>query len=289
MRTRSSARASCAATATVLGITAFGAGSALADPIPPAHFTYDVFSGRTLLPDCMQDASAGGSCGSEASIPGYAATSGGIGTGCYLPVTPGGTVLGTGTAVDAMSTSAFGEWVQSNAEMTYSFRATGPAGDSLIPIDVLSTGLISSSGDASAHLSLTVSGPGAGDLLDLSASCSDETCTSDWGTPGHELTDGLCIGNGDIYTITIDAGTAAGARQGALGGASAVLDPRIIFDPPSVPSCTLIGSLSEYTLQTSAGTSTGHAVPEPSALSLAAIGVLGFGWLGFGRVRQSRV
>jgi hypothetical protein len=306
MRTRSMVRARCEAAATLLGITVFAAGRAFADPIPPAHFTFDVYHGRMVLADCTPwwGTTLGGTCGSEGSAPGYAATSGGIGTPSYLPVTPGGTVLGTGTAVDAMSIGTSQGWVHSNAAMTYSFEATGPAGDSLIPIDVLSTGLISASGDAGAFLSLVISGPKGGDplepgadwkwnksLLDLSAFCLRDSCFSDWGTPGHQLTDPLCVVNGDIYTITIDAQTGAGPRWRGENSASAVLDPRLILDPPSVPGCPLMGSLSEYTLETGPGASTGYAVaavPEPSMISLAAIGALGWGWLGFGWRRQSR-
>jgi hypothetical protein len=303
MRTRPFANAYYAPTVAMLGICAFGIGKALADPIPPAHFTYDVYSGRTILADCTPfwGTSMGGSCGLEGSAPGYAATSGGIGTPSYLPVTPGGTVLGPGTAVDAMSTSGPRDWVFSNAAMTYSFEATGPVGDSLVPINIFSTGLLSASRDAAAYLSLTVSGPDPIDpqgpdlnwkhvspLLDLSAFCLGDSCFSDWGTPGHEVTDPLCVVNGGIYTVTIDAKTAAGPHSG--NRASAVLDPRIILDPPSVPSCPLTGSLSEYSLETGPGASTGYvaAVPEPSALSLGAIGGLGFGWLGISWRRQRR-
>jgi hypothetical protein len=281
-----------ATAATLLGITTLGAGGTFAGPIPPAHFTYDVIHGRKVLADCTAflGSSAGGTCGSEGSSPGYAATSGGIGTPSYLPM------LGTGTAVDATSDWKSGAWVFSNAAMTYSFEATGPAGDNLIPIDVLSTGLIGSSRDAAAYLSLVISGPDSGHqgpLLDLTALCLGDNCFSDWSTPSHELTDGLCVVNGDIYTVTIEAATAAGPgkrrRWHQDGGASAELDPKIILDPPTVADCPLTGSLSEYTLETGPGASTGYlasAVPEPSVLSLAALGALGLaGALGLHRRR----
>lgn len=52
MRTISSARVRRTATATLLGISVFAAGAALAGPIPPAHFTYDVYHGHRVLKDC---------------------------------------------------------------------------------------------------------------------------------------------------------------------------------------------------------------------------------------------
>jgi len=92
--------------ATLLVRTATGA------PIPPAEFTFDV---TQVLPGCSppRGTPLGGICGSEVSGPGFAATSGGIGTQSYLPVTPGGTALGTGTAVDALSNWTSGAAVHS--------------------------------------------------------------------------------------------------------------------------------------------------------------------------------
>ena len=300
MRTRSIARARWVAAAGLMGITVLATEAAFAGPMPPAHFTYDVVQGRTILEDCtpLRGSTVGGDCGSPGTAPGYAGTSGGIGTPSYLPT------FGTGTAIDSMSTWTSGGRVHSNAEMTYSFEATGPAGDDLIPIDVLSTGLISSSGNAGAYLSLVISGPdpdhpgsGGSDwsapLLDLTGFCFRDDCFSDWGTPGQQLTDGLCVVNGDLYTVTIDALTTAGPgrhRHGD-GSASAQLDPKIILDPPTVADCPLNGSPSDYSITTSPGASTGYlvtAVPEPPVLGLAVIGALGLGGVGLRR-RRGRI
>jgi hypothetical protein len=304
MRTRSIARTRCAAAASVLGITAFAAVAAFAVPIPAAYFTYDVVHGGKVLADCspLGGTGTGGTCGSDTSGPGYAATSGGIGTASYLPVTPGGTLLGTGTAVDATSTWTVGGLVLSTAKMTYSFEATGPANVDFIPIDILSTGLLSSSGDGAAYLSLVVSDSGTdanippgvpdpdpkGPLLDLTAVCLAGSCLSDWDSADHELTDMLCVVNGDNYTVTIDATTLAGPGRGVDNSASAVIDPRIILDPPYPTSCPVSVSLNELSVETGPGASTGFveaAVPEPSALSVTAIGMLG---LGFGLRRRRR-
>ena len=137
-----------------------GAGAAFAVPIPPAVFTFDVMQGTTVITGCTPPGGSpsGGTCGSETSGPGYAATSGGIGTASYLPVTPGGTVLGTGTAVDALSSWTPGSPTPSSARaiMTYSFEAIGPANVEFLPIDVISTGLVASMGVSGAGLSLVV-------------------------------------------------------------------------------------------------------------------------------------
>jgi hypothetical protein len=250
-----------------------------------------VFHGGKLTAGCtpLAGTTTGGTCGSEGSAPGYAATSGGIGTPSYMPVTPGGTVLGTGTAVDAISTWKSGAWVLSNAEMTYSFQATGPANVDFVPIDILSDGLLSASGDSAAYLSLIIRAPDLkGPLLELTASCIWDHCVSDWYTADHELTDLLCIQNGDNYTITIDALTTAGPGWGADNTASAVLDPRIILDPPYPTSCPVDVPLSELGVNTGPGASTGYltaGVPEPSPLGMAAIGALGLACLGLRRRR----
>lgn len=302
MRTRSIARTRSGASATLLGMTAFLAARAFAVPIPPANFTYDVSSGGSILGGCAPAAtSVGGTCGSEGSSPGYAATSGGIGTASYLPVTPGGTVLGNGTAVDAMSTWTAGASVASNAVITYSFEATGPANVDYIPVDVLSTGLLSASGDGTAHLTLVISDSGTdanippgvpdngpGTLLTLTASCADGSCISDWYTANNVLSDQFCVVNGDNYTITIDASTTAGPGAGGKNSASAVLDPRIILDPPYPTVCNPAVPLSQLGVDTGPGASTGFlevGVPEPSVLSLAAIGMLGMGGLALRRRR----
>jgi hypothetical protein len=217
-----------------------------------------------------------------------------------LPVTPGGTVLGTGTAVDALSSGTSGSTTSSLAMMTYSFEATGPANVEFIPIQVISTGLVSTSGDAGATLSLVVkdaSGDGnippgvpdpdpPGSLLSLSAACLDGSCVSSWGVPGHQVIDTLCVVNGDNYTLTISAATLAGRGTGA-NTASATLDPLIKFDPPYPTTCSPPANLDEFSLNTSPGTSTGFVTaPEPPTLWLAALGALGC--VGFGLTRRSR-
>jgi MYXO-CTERM domain-containing protein len=287
-------------TTALLWIAALFAEAALATPIPPAHFTFGVVNGHTLLVGCTSAAGSntGGTCGSEGSGPGYAATSGGIGSASYLPLTPGGTVLGTGTAVDAMSTWTSGGRAGSYALMTYSFEATGPANVDFIPIDVLSRGVLDVSGDATAYLSLLISDVGtdanipAGvsdpnpprPLLALSAVC-DSSCSNDWGTPGQQITSPLCVVNGDTYTITIDAFTSAGPGPGADNSASAVLDPEIKVDPPYPTSCPVSASLSQLGIDTGPGASTGYSVPEPSGLGLAAAAMLALGLIGAGRRR----
>jgi hypothetical protein len=270
---------------------ALAARTAMADPIPPATFTFDVAQSWTLLPGCtpFTGSPSGGTCGSETSGPGYAATSGGIGTPSFLPLTPGGTDLGPGTAVDASSDWSSGSKVYSAAILTYSFQATGPSSVAFIPIDVLSTGLTSVSGNGYSLLSLVIKDQGT-DLLDLTAHCAWGKCVSDWGTPGNLLTDMLCVANGDNYTITIKALTSAGQGGGGkTSTASAILDPVIKLDPPSPATCTAGVPLSELSIHTSPGTSTGTSVPEPAPLVLAASGALGLALLSLGRRRRSRV
>jgi PEP-CTERM motif len=264
--------------------------TAMGAPIPPAEFTFDVTQGSTLLPGCSSPRGTplGGICGSEISGPGFAATSGGIGTQSYLPVTPGGTVLGTGTAVDALSNWSSGAAVRSSATMSYSIEATGPASVNFIPINVISTGLAAVAGDGTATLSLVIRDAGtdanippgvhdpdpSGPLLDLTATCRDGSCTSNWGTPGHRLTDSLCVVNGDNYVVTISAKTSAASSSRSMNSASAVLEPVVVLDPPYPTSCPVDVSLSELKITAGPGASTG-SVPEPSALGLLAIAATG--------------
>jgi hypothetical protein len=278
------------AIATLLSRTALGA-----TPIPPAEFTFDVTQGGIVVSDCMPHPTLlGGTCGSETSGPGFAATSGGIGTASYLPVTPGGTVLGTGTAVNALSDWTSGGAIHSRATMTYSFQATGPSSVDLIPVAVISKGLIALVGDSTASLSLMVSDQGPegniphgapdpdphGPLLDLSANCSHGNCSVDsWGgAPGNELTNLLCVVNGDNYVLTIQARTtAASGGHGTQDAASAVLDPVIKLDPPTQPNCPITVDPRLLKVATGPGASTGvpGGVPEPSTLSLAAFAAVG--------------
>jgi len=282
-------------TAILMAIATLASGTALgATPIPPAVFTFDVSQGGTVVSDCMPHPTLlGGSCGSETSGPGFAATSGGIGTASYLPVTPGGTVLGTGTAADALSNWTSGGAIHSTATMTYYFEATGPSSVNLIPVDVISKGLVDLVGNSTASLSLTVLEKGGdgnippgvpdpdppGPLLDLSAKCSHDKCSFDsWGSaPGHELTNLLCVVNGDNYALTIQVSTSAAPWQGTPDSASAVLDPLIKIDPPTQPNCPITVDPSLLKVTTGPGASTGFSsgVPEPSTLSLAAFAAIG--------------
>jgi hypothetical protein len=265
------------AVATMLSAPAF------ADvPLPPATFIFDVTQGNTVVPGCTSfgGTAGGGSCGSESSGPGYALTSGGIGTASYLPATPGGIPLGTGTVADAVSNWSSGASVHSTSLISYSFEASGPSNVSYIPVDVLSTALLTDAGNSTAEVSLVIRGEGAqttpAPLLDLLAFCAYGTCVSDWGTPGSELTNLLCVANGDSYSITISAVTSAGKGQyGPSNTASALIDPVIKLDPPYPTSCPVPADPSQIRITTSAGTSTGVSVPEPSDLSLAALGALG--------------
>jgi len=283
-------------TAILMAIATLASRAALgATPIPPAEFTFEVSQGGIVLSDCMPHPTLlGGTCGSETSGPGFAATSGGIGTASFLPVTPGGTVLGTGTAVNTSSDWTSGGAIHSNAAMTYSFQATGPSSVDLIPIAVISKGLLDLVGNSTASLSLIVRDQGPednippglpdpdphGPLLDLTANCSHGKCSFDsWGSaPGHELTNLLCVVNGDNYTLTIKAGTTAASGQG--DSASAVLDPVIKLDPPTEPHCPITMDPRLYKVTTGPGASTGvpSGVPEPSTLSLAAFAAIGLGF-----------
>jgi PEP-CTERM motif len=286
-------------TALLMAIATLASGMALgATPIPPAEFTFDVSQGGTVVPGCVPHPSLlGGTCGSESSGPGFAATSGGIGTASFLPVTPGGTVLGTGTAVNALSNWTSGGAIHSTATMSYSFEATGPSSVDLIPVDVISKGLVDLVGNSTASLSLTVLDQGPegnvppgvpdpdppGPLLDLSAKCSHGTCSFDsWGSaPAHELTNLLCVVNGDNYVLTIKARTtAASGWHGAQDSASAVLDPVLKIDPPNPQDCPITVDPSLLKVTTGPGASTGvpRGVPEPSTLSLAAFAAIGLGF-----------
>jgi len=279
----------------ILVAAALSGAPAFADvPLPPATFIFDVTQGNTVVSGCTSfgGAAAGGSCGSESSGPGYALTSGGIGTASYVPATPGGVPLGTGTVADAVSNWSSGASVHSTSLLSYSFEASGPSNVSYIPVDVLSTALLSVAGNSTAEVSLVIRGEGTGatpaPLLDLLAFCAYGTCVSDWGTPGSELTNLLCVANGDSYSITISAITTAGkGRYGPTDTASALIDPVIKLDPPYPTSCPVPADPSQIRITTSAGTSTGVSVPEPSGLSLAALGALGLCL--FGRRRQAPI
>jgi hypothetical protein len=283
-------------TAILMAMATLATGTALgANPIPPAQFTFDVTQGGTVVSGCMPHPTLlGGTCGSETSGPGFAATSGGIGTASFLPVTPGGTVLGPGTAVDAFSNWSSGGAIHSMATMTYSFQASGPSSVDQIPVDVISKGLVDLVGDSTASLSLIVRDHGpdnniphgvpdpdtSGALLDLTAKCSNGKCSVDsWGNaPDHELTNLLCLVNGDTYTLTIKARTsAASGWQAAPDTGLAVLEPVLKIDPPTQPNCPITVDPHLLKVVTGPGASTGvpSGVPEPSALSLAAFAAIG--------------
>jgi hypothetical protein len=293
-------------TAILMAIAMLASGTALgAAPIPPAELTFDVSQVSTVVHGCKPNpTSQGGHCGSEKSGPGFAATSGGIGTASYLAVTPGGKVLGTGTAVDALSNWTSGGAIRSSATMTYSFEATGPSSVNFIPVDVISKGLVDLVGNSNASLSLMVldqqepdrnipqgiSDPDPpGPLLDLSAKCSHGECSFDsWGNaPVNELTNLLCVVNGDDYVLTIQATTAAAPGHGTRNSASAVLDPVIKIDPPTPSNCPITVDPHLLRVTTGPGASTGvgvsSGVPEPSTLSLAAFAAIG---LAFATLRR---
>jgi hypothetical protein len=272
-----------AAAAALLG------GSALADDsLPPAKFYYDVSQGHSPLEGCSQHHSTiGGSCGSESSGPGYAITSGGIGSPSYVPVTPGDTVLGTGTAVDSTSSWTEGSGIRSVAAMSYVFQASGPSNVGYIPIDVLSTGLVAASGDAASFVKLAIYDEDANShspVLDLTAKCSHGECWSAWN--GSELTNSLCVANGSDYLVKVVAVTRASAGSGT-DTSSALLDPVIKLDPPAPKTCPISVPISEFTLRVSPGASTGVAAPEPSTLSLMLGALAGFGLLTLWRRRVS--
>jgi hypothetical protein len=177
--------------------------------------------------------------------------------------------------------------------MTYSFEATGPSSVNLIPVDVISKGLLDLVGNSTASLSLIVSDQQEpdgniphgvadpetpGPLLDLTANCSQGKCSFDsWsGAPGRKLTNLLCVVNGDDYVLTIQAMTAAASGHGK-DSASAVLDPVIKIDPPT-NSCPITVDPRLLKVTTGPGASTGvvsSGVPEPSTLSLAAVAAIG--------------
>lgn len=274
------------------------AGTATASTIPASQFWFDVapnvgapFSVLTGCTPVLSGSADGGTCGSETSGPGYAATSGGIGTDSYLPVTPGGVALGPGTAVDADSTWSSGAETGSIAKMVYSFEATGPTSEDFIPVDIISSGLAATTGDARADLSLVIRDTGGdgnipgGDpdpdssapLLDLTAVCAYGSCVTSWNTPNNQLTDMLCVVNGDNYTVTITATTEAGPGYAATNSASAMIDPVIKLDPPPPASCSTGNNpLSEFDVVAGPGASTGvvASVPEPDPRGLAAFAML---------------
>jgi hypothetical protein len=270
-------------TAILMAIAMLASGTAFgAAPLSPAEFTFDVSQVGTVVHGCKpQSTMRGDKCGSEKSGPGFAATSGGIGTASYLPVTPGGTVLGTGTAVDALSNWKSGGAIRSTATMTYSFEATGPSSVELIPVDVISKGLVDLVGNSTASLSLTVLGQGHSPLLDLSAKCSHGECSFDsWGNaPVNELTNLLCVVNGGDYVLTVQASTTAAPAHGTQDSASAVLDPVIKIDPPNPSKCPITVDPHLLKVTTGPGASTGASsigvAPEPSTLSLAAFAAIG--------------
>ena len=269
-------------TAILVAATMSGAAAFADVPVPPATFVFDVTQGNAVVSGCSSfgGASGGGSCGAENSGPGYALTSGGIGTASYVPATPGGIPLGTGTVADAVSNWTSGASVHTTSLISYSFEASGPSNVSYIPVDVLSTALLSVTGNSTAEVSLVIRGEGPQDtpapLLDLLAFCAYGTCVSDWGTPGNELTNLLCVANGESYSITISAVTTAGKGQyGPTDNASALIDPVIKLDPPYPTSCPVPVDPNQIRITTSPGTSTGVSVPEPSGLSLAALGAIG--------------
>jgi hypothetical protein len=266
-------------------LIAFAATTALAGPVlPPSQFLYDVSAGGSDgCPASGHPIATGGSCSfTNGNAGGYAQTSGGIGTASYDPT------LGPGTAVLATAGSSGGSGAVSIATMTYSFEAFGPAGVNFIPVDVISDGIVSATGQSTAFVSLLITDSGTdanipsgysdpdppGPLLSLSSfDCSQGRCGTDWADGSR--TDVLCVVAGDNYEITITAISSAGVL-GKAGQSSALLDPILKPDPPGDP-CQSVTDPTLYNVTTGAGSSTGIAVPEPSTLGLMALALLALG------------
>ena len=271
------------------GAALFATCSAFADGIlPSAQYIYYVGQGSTILTGCtpVGGSAAGGACGSDLVSPGYAATSGGIGTPSYLANSPAGFAFGPGTAVDATSLWTTGSSVHTVASMTYSFEALAPSSVQYVPLDIISTEISKVVGDGTASVSLLVTpswGSNLPPLLDLTAQCADGQCSGSWGS-GQALTNLICVMNGDAYTITITSLTSADPGS-SPSSASAILDPVIKLDPPYPTSCPVPGDVDPNSIRilTSPGTSTGVGVPEPSVLSLMALAAAGFGLLALRR------
>ena len=184
-----------------------------------------------------------------------------------------------------MLASAAAKGINTIGSMSYYFSVGGPqvpGGE--IAVNIFSAGAakVSGSGFASAFLLITDTGPdaGSGGLSDpnegvqdthfTSLNCIGGACQSIGGS--WNLTDDLCLTQGDQYKITIVTQATARALNSL---ASASIDPRITVDPvaggdPQMP-CFQPSNPSAYPIAISAAASTGSSsVPEPGLLALLA-------------------
>jgi len=272
-------------------VATLGAAAAQANTMPPTTFTYNVVNG--LTPACPTGPqSVAGTCTS----------------GVGFATADGGVVNNTGTSVSAGAT---GPLQTSLATMTYYFEVGGPTSPTgQVAVDVLSSGAAFLSGGPGlslASLVITDAGPDAaiasntlnpygGSVVDYhydAVGCTLRGC-SETGAAWTQTTqlgaDHLCLTQGEVYAITIEAGLSA-LGKGASGSAS--VDPKIIVDPqgPQDPPTSCYQppdpSIYQSAISISDGASTGVSVPEPGTLGLMGLGLFGLG-LGRRLTRRAR-
>jgi hypothetical protein len=249
-------------------------------PLPASSFTFDITANG--VPQCAGDfgSSTDGSCRVGAS---EAHASGGLmGSPGFDPSqTPGTHVLA----------SAAAKGINAIGSMSYYFSVGGPqvpGGEIAVNIFSAGTAQVSGSGFASAFLLITDSGSDAGiggpsdpnegvqDTHFTSMNCSGGSCQTIGGS--WNLTDDLCLTQGDQYKITIVTEASARAMNTL---ATASIDPRITVDPVASGDaklpCFQPSNPSAYPIAVSAGASTGSSVPEPGMLVLLSLGLLALG------------